>query len=516
MKMIKPIINTLLVLSVLISTIKSECVKFKDSSYCEAYVSKEKKKSTYFSTNAFKNQGVELKDVSAFDAAMSKINFNPIYPADVSFMEKQYGCKYEATQFKVRYAESYQCNTVFHELENGCNKNIKGKLPKLCKSSCLVYLDIVKSIFNDTINCPIGLNVQAPLIENRQKRIEEIQKHCNTYTDDSSDCLTGTGSEGEFCGFTGDKDREEHCVVHLNDDPCCSVDRKPGTNYFKIAVYIFAAAGVLLVVVLIVLKVYSTKKNQRDEQTRIETEALEKKRQEERERYREQLSKEVSSDSLNIPLLERNGPEASGNSPYQSPQPQPQRPSVSSQDSLLGSRSPRPPAAAARGPQSPNPIIPPRTRDSPGSNASRPPPPHDGSRDSPSSNASRPPPQRNGSRDSPGSNASRPPPQHNGSRGSPGSNASRPPPQHNGSRGSPGSNASRPPPGPRDSPRNSPNHPPHPPQGGSGRYSPRNSPSHPPPHGPRGSPGNRNSPGSRPPPPGGNGRPHLPSNNNRY
>jgi len=63
----------------------------------------------------------------------------------------------------------------------------------------------------------------------------------------------------------------------------------------KIILYAFVGIVCLLIVVLMVLKIYSVNKNRKDEISRSRIQEIEKRRDYERDKYREQLSKEVSS-----------------------------------------------------------------------------------------------------------------------------------------------------------------------------------------------------------------------------
>jgi len=63
----------------------------------------------------------------------------------------------------------------------------------------------------------------------------------------------------------------------------------------KIILYAFVGIVCLLIVVLMVLKIYSVNKNRKDEISRSRIQEIEKRRDYERDKYKEQLSKEISS-----------------------------------------------------------------------------------------------------------------------------------------------------------------------------------------------------------------------------
>jgi hypothetical protein len=495
----------------------SKCFSINDSNYCKSFMNDGIK--LYAGPNMFKKSlGVSLSNVKDFDEQLSNLRNNPVYPAERTYLESEFGCSsYDPFDFKDtnRYIYTYQCSSLINDKVSKCNEkeSSKNKIKKICKSTCLLYYEAIQSIFNNTKSCQDESKKPA-----RDAKLQEIFTHCEEYTDDSEGCLLGVDDEGKYCGYRNQDFRDKYCEENPTQ-VCCTKTRTEDANndkLLKICLYVIGGVAILLVVVLIVLKIYSTNKNKRDEASRAEAEALERKREEEREKYREQLSKEYS-DTASAPLLQQVSVNSSVSSPYNSPRPPP--PAQSNNPNAIhrpGSNSPQPiinPRSTPQGPNHAQPRPPPQgARDSPRNGPSQP-PQHPGPR-GPGPNPSRPPP---GARDSPRNSPSQPP-QHQSSRGTPGSNPSRPPPpgsrdsprnspihppQHQGSRGTPGSNPSRPPPpGSRDSPRNGPTRPP---QGS--RDSPRNSPNHPPQHqGSRGSPNHNHNE---------NDRPKLLSNNNR-
>jgi len=478
-----PIVKTYIILSAVVASVYTKkqqkpCIAFKDSNFCNQYSIS--KKTTYVSPFFYTDiTDGGIDDIKDFNKAMQKLDFNPIYPTDPSYLFEEFGCNYDVSKFEMRYVNSYQCNFLFHQKDSSCNNNVKDKLPKLCKNSCLIYLDNIKSIFNNTETCP--LTSEEDKLSKRQKKLEEIEKHCLEYTSEDDSCLIGVDSEHNFCGYKIEDEFNEYCNAHLND-PCCSINTEDSGDkkLLKIGLYIFIGVAVLLVVVLMALKLYSVNKNRRDKASRSKTQEIEKRREAERDKYREQLSKEASNESLSMPLLHRNSSNSpllhrnSSNSPY------------------LGQRRPPPPTIN-------NTPFPQRSVTKPESEI-RPPPPAVNSPLIPERSITKPEfPQRNGTNGSL-------PPQHQGSRDAPRHSPSHHP-QYNNMQ--PRNNQNHPPqnkpyPGPVPSSRPSVNGP---------RDSPRNGPSRPPAPGvqPRGS---GHHPQNRPPQPFGTRQ--YSQNNNRY
>jgi len=449
------------------------CLKLKESAFCQDFVKDGTK--LYIGPSMYKDKiGVVFDSIKDFDKGFELLSRNPVYPAERSTLGKYFGCpQYEPFQFSEtnRYVYTYQCSEAINDKVKNCNEKVdKNTIKKICKSTCLLYYEAIKSIFNNTNSCP-----EIAKQSEREKRLTEIKTHCDTYASEDEDCLLGVDQEAYFCGYRDKDSRNKYCEQNPTEI-CCSKTREENENndtLLNICKSVGIGVLILLLVVLVILKIYSTNKNKRDEVSRAEALALERKREEEREKYREQLSKEFADTSIDsssaAPLLQQINVDSNSSisSPYNAPRPPPP------------AQNNNPNAVHRPGP--------------PGTPHSRSSPPQ-GVRDSPRNGPSQPP-QHQGSK---GPGAS---PRPQGARDSP-RNSPAHPPQHQGSKG-PGASP-RPPQGARDSPRNSPAHPP---QGA--RDSPRNGPIHPPQHqGSRGSPNqsatNRND------------KPQLPSNNNRY
>ncbi|KAG4107140.1 hypothetical protein H8356DRAFT_922073 [Neocallimastix lanati (nom. inval.)] len=494
----------------------SKCFSINDSGFCKDFMKDGIK--IYAGPNMFKNSlGKTLSDVKDFDEQLSNLRNNPVYPAERTYLEKEYGCtSYDPFDFKDtnRYIYTYQCSSMVYDKVSKCNikENSSKKIKKICKSTCLLYYEAIQSIFNNTKSCPDNSKQSV-----REAKLKEISTHCQEYTNDDEGCLLGVDEEADYCGFRNKDSRDKYCEENPNQI-CCTKTRKNDENndkLLKICLYVIGGVVVLLIFVLIILKIYSANKNKRDKATKAKADALEKKREEEREKYREQLSREYTDTSFetasNAPLLQHINVDPNSNSPYNSPISPQQVQNNMNIPYLNGPNTQQPYISTRSLPQgtnygSPHPL-PLGSRDSP-RNVLTKPSQHQGSKgslsfpkDSPKSGHIHPS-QNQGSKDSPRNGPSQPP-HHQDSRGSPGSKPSCPPPpqhqdspkngpnhppQHQGSRDSPKNGPNHPPQhqGSRDSPKNGPNHPP---QHQGSRDSPKNGPNHPPQHqGSRGSP----------------------------
>jgi len=192
------ILNKLLITCLVIIPIKCEkkCIPFKKSNTCAEYIV-DKKHPTYLSPYLSDDFNLKATDVTEFENAFGKITFNPIYPADSSTLQKEFGCRYDPTSFHMRYAESFFCNFIFHTIDRGCNKKSKEAFPVFCNTSCLTYYEQIQLIFNDTLICPQGTE---KVMQNRQKRLQIIKDHCDTDTSKTDECLIGSGVEKKYCG----------------------------------------------------------------------------------------------------------------------------------------------------------------------------------------------------------------------------------------------------------------------------------------------------------------------------
>ncbi|ORY21018.1 hypothetical protein LY90DRAFT_390885, partial [Neocallimastix californiae] len=512
----------------------SKCFSINDSGFCKDFMKDGIK--IYAGPNMFKNSlGKTLSDVKDFDEQLSNLRNNPVYPAERTYLEKEYGCtSYDPFDFKDtnRYIYTYQCSSMVYDKVSKCNikENSSKKIKKICKSTCLLYYEAIQSIFNNTKSCPDNSKQSV-----REAKLKEISTHCQEYTNDDEGCLLGVDEEADYCGFRNKDSRDKYCEENPNQI-CCTKTRKNDENndkLLKICLYVIGGVVVLLIFVLIILKIYSANKNKRDKATKAKADALEKKREEEREKYREQLSREYTDTSFetasNAPLLQHINVDPNSNSPYNSPispqqvqnnmnipylnGPNTQQPYISTRSLPQGTNygSPHPLPLGSR--DSPRNVLtkPSQHQGTPGINPVQLPPPRD--REFPKNGAS-PPPHNQGFRGSPGSYPSNPPPtgtrdsqrdskkdsqsnrpsqqQHQGTRGSPDYNPTNPsqPPssQHQGSKGSLSF--------PKDSPKSGHIHPS---QNQGSKDSPRNGPSQPPHHqDSRGSPGSKP---SCPPPP---------------
>jgi len=391
--------NSLIILGALVASVYTDsCISPKKLKYCTEYIYEGKKNSerTFFSPLLFKKTTKEkIKSAEELNKLMDNLNYNPIYPLDIHYFQEEFGCNsYDMN--KVRYLYSYQCNYIFH-----ADCNIKSLvLPKICKNSCDAYYDSISELFK---NCPTD-NVNEVQLANREIKLNEIKNNCsNTTFAGTDDCLLGAGEEKKRCGYKYDDEFNGYCNKNINDKCCLEdIDEKNDSILLKIILYAFVGIVCLLIVVLMVLKIYSVNKNRKDEISRSRIQEIEKRRDYERDKYREQLSKEVSSDSINIPLLQRNpsSPAFQNNgTPVLSPNARPVNNPPFPQRNGTQPKSPFPPRGVTK-PNNENPFVqrngslPPQNRPFPGAPAPRPPPAANtlGSpRDSPRYGASRPP-----------------------------------------------------------------------------------------------------------------------------
>lgn len=427
-----PIIKSLIILSAFVASIYSDtCKYFKEPKYCSSYVLRSKKNNerSYVSPLIYKsktNKKIETQD--EFNQYMDNLAYNPVYPLDLKIFEEDFGCpNYDYNKFKVRYVNSYQCNYIYYK---DCNTKVLDKLPKLCKNSCDAYLKSITEIFSNKESCPTTATVEQ--LTNRENKLNEIREHCsNTTYSRTENCLLGVGDELKYCGYKYEKDFIEYCNKNINE-PCCQqeIEEKGDSILLKIILYAFIGVVVLLIVVLMVLKIYSVNKNRKDEISRSRIQEIEKRRDYERDKYREQLSKEVSSDSINIPLLQRNPSSPAyqnQGTPVLSPNARPTNNPPFPQRNGTQPKSPFPPRGVTK-PKNENPFIqrngslppqqnyPPQNRPFPGPGTAtvpRPPPTANtlgNPRDSPRYGASRPPAPGNLPRSGSGYTQNRPPP----------------------------------------------------------------------------------------------------------
>jgi len=273
----------------------SKCFSINDSGFCKDFMKDGIK--IYAGPNMFKNSlGKTLSDVKDFDEQLSNLRNNPVYPAERTYLEKEYGCtSYDPFDFKDtnRYIYTYQCSSMVYDKVSKCNikENSSKKIKKICKSTCLLYYEAIQSIFNNTKSCPDNSKQSV-----REAKLKEISTHCQEYTNDDEGCLLGVDEEADYCGFRNKDSRDKYCEENPNQI-CCTKTRKNDENndkLLKICLYVIGGVVVLLIFVLIILKIYSANKNKRDKATKAKADALEKKREEEREKYREQLSREYT------------------------------------------------------------------------------------------------------------------------------------------------------------------------------------------------------------------------------
>eukprot|EP00833_Pecoramyces_ruminatium_P003839 jgi/Orpsp1_1/1177871/evm.model.c7180000063173.1 len=273
-------------------TFAKTCLKLQESKYCQDFVKDGTK--LYIAPTMYKDKlGISFDTIKDFDNSFSNLSYNPVYPKERSFLDTEYGCPmYEPFDYKDtnRYIYTYQCSEAIYEEKKNCNGKVTG-IKKICKSTCLLYYEAVQSIFNNTKTCS-DVTKQSE----REKRLQEIKTHCDTYSSDDENCLFGVDEEAYYCGYRDKDSRDKYCEENQTEI-CCQktrLDNKDNDKLLNICKYIAIGVVSLLIVVIIVLKIYSTNKNKRDEVSRAEALALEKKREEEREKYREQLSKEFA------------------------------------------------------------------------------------------------------------------------------------------------------------------------------------------------------------------------------
>ncbi|KXS20483.1 hypothetical protein M427DRAFT_151815 [Gonapodya prolifera JEL478] len=107
-----------------------------------------------------------------------------------------YGCNWDGAG--LRYHLTFGCSVAVVE-HSECQQYAT---PLLCKSTCLLYLSSVKTIFSNAYICPS--TASSSQIAARATVIDTISRKCDargTLVQDGGGCVGQVGDEGSRCGF---------------------------------------------------------------------------------------------------------------------------------------------------------------------------------------------------------------------------------------------------------------------------------------------------------------------------